>query len=122
MNPATQCIVLLACAVVCTSAILRCRCAATVKAVKPSLIADVEEYKPGPYCNKTEVVVKLKDNSTRCLDPKGKFTQAVLRTVRVQKERMAAEKNSTNVAALIPACLCKFRNCNATTNKIIPLV
>ncbi|XP_059211200.1 growth-regulated alpha protein-like [Centropristis striata] len=98
MNPAIQCIILLACAVICTSA-SKCRCAATVKGVKPSLIADVEEYKPRPYCNKREVIIKLKDNSMRCLDPKEKFTQAVLRTILVQRVKAQMNSSSLNAAA-----------------------
>uniref|UniRef100_A0A8C2ZIU7 Chemokine interleukin-8-like domain-containing protein n=1 Tax=Cyclopterus lumpus TaxID=8103 RepID=A0A8C2ZIU7_CYCLU len=83
MNTAIRCIVvLLACATIYVnfsiSAILNCRCVKTSTAVNASLIHRVEELEPRPYCNRKEVIVVLKDGSSRCLDPKGRFAKAVL--------------------------------------------
>ncbi|KAL6118455.1 uncharacterized protein ACO6RY_03253 [Pungitius sinensis] len=79
MNTATQCIILLACAAVCTSStpILNCRCVKTIRAVPASLIARLETLPPRPYCNKKELIVVLKDGSSKCLDPNGKFAKAI---------------------------------------------
>nr|XP_046235819.1 C-X-C motif chemokine 19 isoform X1 [Scatophagus argus] len=94
MNTAVHYIVFLACASICTSqAIIRCRCIKTMKTIKPSLIADVVEYGPRPYCNRHEVIVTLRDGSLRCLDPTQKFTKAVLQTIKKQREARAAKMN-----------------------------
>ncbi|XP_076581638.1 C-X-C motif chemokine 11-6-like [Chaetodon auriga] len=95
MKTAIQCIILLACAAICTAVIKNCQCLNTSRAVKPSLIADVREYRPRPYCNKHEVIVILKDKSSRCLNPNHRFTQAVLQTIQMQKAKQAAKMNTT---------------------------
>lgn len=95
MKTAIQCIVLLACAAVCAAVIKNCQCLNTSKAVKPSLIAGVKEYRPRPYCDKHEVIVILKDKSSRCLDPTHNFTKAVLQTMKMQKAKHAAKMNTT---------------------------
>nr|XP_033962484.1 growth-regulated alpha protein-like [Pseudochaenichthys georgianus] len=96
MNYAIQCIVLLACIVTCTSLhILNCRCIKTSSFVNKSLIANIKELPPRPYCNKREVIVLLKDKRSVCLDPEGAFTQAVLRTIQRQKVIRAFKMNKT---------------------------
>ncbi|KAK5893398.1 hypothetical protein CgunFtcFv8_006273 [Champsocephalus gunnari] len=87
-------IVLLACIVTCTSLyILNCRCIKTSSFVNKSLIANIKELPPRPYCNKREVIVLLKDKRSVCLDPEGAFTQAVLRTIQRQKVIRAFKMN-----------------------------
>ncbi|KAF7229979.1 C-X-C motif chemokine 5 [Nothobranchius furzeri] len=83
MNPSVQCLVILiTCVVICNSATLKtCQCVKTRTGVNLSLISEVREYEPHPYCSKHEVIVILKDKSSRCLDPESNFTKAILRTV-----------------------------------------
>ncbi|XP_033992848.1 C-X-C motif chemokine 9-like [Trematomus bernacchii] len=96
MNYAIQCIVFLACIITCTSLhILKCRCIKTSSSVNISLIADIKDLPPRPYCNKREVIVYLKDKRSVCLDPEGAFTQAVLRTIKRQKAIRAFKMNKT---------------------------
>ncbi|XP_056225536.1 interleukin-8-like [Seriola aureovittata] len=96
MNTAIQCIVLLACVVICSStSIKRCQCVNTKKQMDPKLIADVKVYKPRPYCSKTEVIVSLKDNNLMCLDPEDRFTKTILIVMKMQKARRAAKMNNT---------------------------
>ncbi|XP_031160365.1 growth-regulated alpha protein-like [Sander lucioperca] len=97
MNTSIQCIIILACCITYTSmAILRCRCVKTSKYVNPSLIADVKENQPCPYCNKKEVIAILKDKSSRCLDPSSAFTQKVLQIIQMQRAVHAAKRNITS--------------------------
>ncbi|XP_041840923.1 C-X-C motif chemokine 11-6-like [Melanotaenia boesemani] len=100
MKSAIQCIVLLACVAICTSAtILKCRCIKANKAVNPSLIVDVSVYQPSSYCNKQQVIVTLKDNSFRCLDPNSKFTKQVLQRKEMKNAaKMTSSSNTTTVA------------------------
>ncbi|XP_034413076.1 permeability factor 2-like [Cyclopterus lumpus] len=97
MNTAIRCIVvLLACATMCTSkSILNCRCVKTSTAVNASLIHRVEELEPRPYCNRKEVIVVLKDGSSRCLDPKGRFAKAVLLITHMKRVFHANKMNTT---------------------------
>ncbi|XP_017164005.1 growth-regulated alpha protein-like [Poecilia reticulata] len=96
MNSGIQCIVLLACIAVCSSAsIMRCQCIKTISAVRPHLIADVRVHQPGPYCSKQEVIVILKDETQRCLDPEGRQAQDIIRSLLKAKEMQTkAEKTS----------------------------
>uniref|UniRef100_A0A8C6PSI3 Chemokine interleukin-8-like domain-containing protein n=1 Tax=Nothobranchius furzeri TaxID=105023 RepID=A0A8C6PSI3_NOTFU len=84
MNPSVQCLVILiTCVVICNSAsksLKTCQCVKTRTGVNLSLISEVREYEPHPYCSKHEVIVILKDKSSRCLDPESNFTKAILRT------------------------------------------
>ncbi|KAF1380728.1 hypothetical protein PFLUV_G00166940 [Perca fluviatilis] len=97
MNTSIQCIIVLACCITYTSmAILQCQCIKSSRSVDPSLIADVKEYPPRPYCNKKEVIAVLKDKTLRCLDPSSRFTQAVLQTIKMQMVVRAAKKNITS--------------------------
>uniref|UniRef100_A0A096M0N1 C-X-C motif chemokine n=1 Tax=Poecilia formosa TaxID=48698 RepID=A0A096M0N1_POEFO len=82
MKSVIQCIVLLACIAICTSRNIRyCHCIKTIRAVRRSLIADVNVYEPSPACPHREVIVTMTDNSQRCLDPESKFTKNLLRGV-----------------------------------------
>ncbi|XP_051285181.1 C-X-C motif chemokine 9 [Dicentrarchus labrax] len=95
MKTVIQCLVLLACASLYTSQIIAdCQCVKTIKGVNFSLIADVKEYGIRPYCNKKEVVVILKDQSSRCLDPKQKSTKVLLRRMQARKAT-TAKMNTT---------------------------
>uniref|UniRef100_A0A3Q2D133 Chemokine interleukin-8-like domain-containing protein n=1 Tax=Cyprinodon variegatus TaxID=28743 RepID=A0A3Q2D133_CYPVA len=81
MNPSFQCILLLACITITILPMRRCRCPnpkQIPKAINLTLIADVIQYKPRPYCNRYEVIVTLKNKTKTCLDPKSKFTIALL--------------------------------------------
>ncbi|XP_038126214.1 C-X-C motif chemokine 9-like [Cyprinodon tularosa] len=106
MNPSFQCILLLACITItiCNSIpMTRCRCPnpkQIPKAINRTLIADVIQYKPRPYCNRYEVIVTLKNKTKTCLDPKSKFTIALLQA----KERMEAnrKKHSMKITAATP--------------------
>ncbi|XP_041840921.1 C-X-C motif chemokine 11-6-like isoform X2 [Melanotaenia boesemani] len=100
MNPASQCIVLLACVAICTSTpILKCQCIKEKKEVNSSLIVDVTVYQPSSYCNKQQVIVTLKDNSFRCLDPNSKFTKLVLQRKEMKNAaKMTSSSNTTTVA------------------------
>ncbi|XP_030018488.1 growth-regulated alpha protein-like [Sphaeramia orbicularis] len=97
MNAVIRAVILLACAAICTSRITdgHCRCVKTTGSVNPKLIRTVKSYDPRPYCNKKEVIVTLKDKTEQCLDPDGEFTQAVLATVKMQRELHVARKKST---------------------------
>ncbi|XP_030609923.1 growth-regulated alpha protein-like [Archocentrus centrarchus] len=76
---AIQCIVLLVCMAFCNSLVIpKCRCLKNSKRVNRSLITDVQVFRPRPYCNKTEVIVTLKDGAKRCLDPEANSTKAAL--------------------------------------------
>ncbi|XP_028285231.1 permeability factor 2-like [Parambassis ranga] len=99
MKALTQCIILLACVALSTSAaILNCRCLKTIQGLPYELITDVEVREPRPYCNKREVIVTLEDDTQRCLNPEGKFTRAVL-----QKQKKArADKTSTSSPTTAP--------------------
>uniref|UniRef100_A0A4W6D934 C-X-C motif chemokine n=1 Tax=Lates calcarifer TaxID=8187 RepID=A0A4W6D934_LATCA len=91
MNTAIRCIVLLGCmlnfvsfagrAPLFLTAVIRCRCLKTSSRVNLSLITGVTVINPSPYCDKTEVIVQLKGKRERCLDPKGKLTQALLQYI-----------------------------------------
>ncbi|XP_041842605.1 interleukin-8-like [Melanotaenia boesemani] len=100
MNPAIQCIFLLACVAICFSASIKfCSCIKTSKGVKPSLIVEVIEYKPRPYCNKQEVIVKLKNSSLWCLDPNSNFTKEILQRAEMNKAaKMPTSIQTTTVA------------------------
>uniref|UniRef100_A0A4W6D939 C-X-C motif chemokine n=1 Tax=Lates calcarifer TaxID=8187 RepID=A0A4W6D939_LATCA len=79
MNTAIRCIVLLACVVVCISQpIINCRCLTTTQRVNLSLITGITVINPSPYCDKKQVIVRLKGRGERCLDPRGKFAQALV--------------------------------------------
>ncbi|XP_038587390.1 permeability factor 2-like isoform X3 [Micropterus salmoides] len=105
MNTTIQCIILLACTAICTSAtIKRCHCVKTISKVNRSLITDVKEIDPLPYCNKKEVIVTLKDNSQRCLDPNGRFTKGYLqwkRAARVEKIKTTSPETATVSATAV---------------------
>ncbi|KAK5620549.1 hypothetical protein CRENBAI_022278 [Crenichthys baileyi] len=95
MNPAIQCIVLLACISICSSAaIKKCQCVRTSQAIHPSLIIDVTETPPRPYCSRSEVIVILKDKRKVCLDPKSQFTRILL-TSRTIKASQNHSKTTT---------------------------
>ncbi|RVE60427.1 hypothetical protein OJAV_G00180540 [Oryzias javanicus] len=102
----TQIFVLLACGVICHSAILKCRCLSTSKTINRSLIHKVEEIPPRPYCAKMEILVTLKNNKQACLDPTSKVGQAVLVSLKKKSERPAevrttrATTTSTTVTAV----------------------
>ncbi|XP_047242619.1 growth-regulated alpha protein-like [Girardinichthys multiradiatus] len=86
MNPAIQCIVLLACISICSSAAIKnCQCVRTSLAIRRYLIIDVKEEPPRPYCSRSEVIVTLKDKRKVCLDPKSQFTKILLQTSRMIK-------------------------------------
>ncbi|CAJ1085982.1 C-X-C motif chemokine 10-like isoform X1 [Xyrichtys novacula] len=81
MNTASVCVVFLACASICFSKpILDCRCVSSNKNVKFDLIDAVQVLPSRPYCNREEVIAKLKDGTSMCLDPKERFTKAVVKT------------------------------------------
>ncbi|XP_042368455.1 C-X-C motif chemokine 3 isoform X2 [Plectropomus leopardus] len=92
MNTAYQCIILLTCIANCTSQIVDCRCLKTSRSVKLAQVADFREYNPRPYCNKKEVIIMLKDGTSSCLDPNTNYTQALLRTIKMQKKKLLAER------------------------------
>ncbi|XP_035531274.1 C-X-C motif chemokine 9 [Morone saxatilis] len=96
MKTVIQCIIFLACAALYTSQINPyCQCVKTIKGVNFSLIADVKEYGIRPYCNRREVIVILNDEKSRCLDPKQRFTKALLLRMRTKKAN-AAKMNTTS--------------------------
>ncbi|XP_074518308.1 C-X-C motif chemokine 2-like [Halichoeres trimaculatus] len=97
-------IVFLACVSVGLSApaILDCRCLTLNKNVRFEYIDNVLELEPRPYCSRKEVIVKLKDGTSRCLDPKEKFTKAVLLTKRLQDVRNAMKKNASLRSTIAP--------------------
>ncbi|GAA6215983.1 growth-regulated alpha protein-like [Lates japonicus] len=105
MNTAIQCIVLLACVVVCISQpIINCRCLKTTQSVNPSLIADVEVINPSPYCDKKQVIVRLKDTRERCLDPNGKLARALVEYKQKQTQKMnTTVPKTTPVATSVSA-------------------
>ncbi|XP_072232836.1 interleukin-8-like [Leuresthes tenuis] len=104
MNPAIQCIILLVSVAICTSMTIKnCQCVNTSKGVQPSLIADVKEYPLRPYCNKLEVIAKLKDNTFQCLDPNSRFTKMLLQIIRNRKEALAKTKPVASSADTTPA-------------------
>ncbi|KAI9543215.1 hypothetical protein NQZ68_011526 [Dissostichus eleginoides] len=104
MNYTIQCIVLLACIITCTSfPILKCRCINTRSSVNISLIANIKDLPPRPYCNKREVIAHLKDKTSTCLDPEGAFTRAVLQTIQKQKAIRAFKMNKTAQKTPSPA-------------------
>uniref|UniRef100_A0A3P9N607 Chemokine interleukin-8-like domain-containing protein n=1 Tax=Poecilia reticulata TaxID=8081 RepID=A0A3P9N607_POERE len=70
----------------CVCRIMRCQCIKTISAVRPHLIADVRVHQPGPYCSKQEVIVILKDETQRCLDPEGRQAQDIIRSLLKAKE------------------------------------
>ncbi|XP_071315316.1 interleukin-8b.3 [Trachinotus anak] len=85
MNTAIQCIILLACMAMCSSTpMIRCQCPKTSKIVDPSLIISAKVINPRPYCSTKEVIVTMKDQTLRCLDPKEKFTKKILEVMRKQ--------------------------------------
>ncbi|MED6266427.1 hypothetical protein CHARACLAT_002065 [Characodon lateralis] len=97
MNSAIQCIVLLACIAICTSASIRnCQCVKTTQAVNPALIADVRVHEPRPYCSKHEVIIILKDKSQVCLNPESDFTKVVLNIMKRLKT-IADKKKTVNL-------------------------
>uniref|UniRef100_A0A3Q1IHI4 C-X-C motif chemokine n=1 Tax=Anabas testudineus TaxID=64144 RepID=A0A3Q1IHI4_ANATE len=85
MKTALTRIVLLACMVICFSAlsasksIFQCRCVKISKMVNPSQIVDIKVNEPSSYCSRKEVIVQLKDNISACLDPKAPFTIRLLK-------------------------------------------
>ncbi|XP_044040520.1 permeability factor 2-like [Siniperca chuatsi] len=111
MNITIQCIILLACTAISTSLVIpNCRCVKTIPGVNASLIADVKVYDPRPYCNKKEVIVTLKNNSLRCIDPNGKFAQTVLQIIQMQRavraaKMMTSKKTSTASTTVSPASI-----------------
>ncbi|XP_039997107.1 growth-regulated alpha protein-like [Xiphias gladius] len=111
MNTAIKCIFLLACIAICRSASYnRCHCIKTSKYVNKSLIANVKVHYPRPYCNKQEVIVILKDQSSRCLESTEKFTQNLLQLIQMQRAQKALKMNTTvqrttTVSATPPASI-----------------
>ncbi|CAK6978814.1 permeability factor 2-like [Scomber scombrus] len=104
MNTKVQCIILLICITICTSAVIRtnCRCVRTIRGVDPLRINGLKIYDPRPYCNKQEIIVMLKDGPPQCLDPTGKFAQALVETTqRKMKQRAVKMNTSTTKAAVI---------------------
>ncbi|XP_040886700.1 growth-regulated alpha protein-like [Toxotes jaculatrix] len=96
MNIAIHFIVLLACTVLCSSTVIKsCQCLKTSRSVDVSTISDVKVYNVRPYCSKKEVIVTLKDQRSRCLDPQSKFTQAVVKTMQILRAQQALKMNTT---------------------------
>eukprot|EP00064_Thunnus_orientalis_P011425 superscaffoldBa00001651_g11456 len=99
MNTIIQCIVLLACASICTSRVIMtsCQCVKTNKTVDLSRIADIKVYNPRPHCSKQEIIAVLRQGAgftSRCLDPNEELVQAIVKTVKLQKMQQAAKMNS----------------------------
>nr|XP_040035608.1 growth-regulated alpha protein-like [Gasterosteus aculeatus aculeatus] len=94
MNTATRCIILLACAAICTSnsPILNCRCVKNSDAVSRHLIARIKQLPPRWYCNREELIAVLKDGREKCLAPNGRFAQAIKR---YRTQRAMTRKTST---------------------------
>ncbi|XP_018560713.1 growth-regulated alpha protein [Lates calcarifer] len=106
MNTAIRCIVLLGCMVVCTSQpVIRCRCLKTSSRVNLSLITGVTVINPSPYCDKTEVIVQLKGKRERCLDPKGKLTQALLQYIHRAKARVNKMNTTVPTPTTVPTTI-----------------
>ncbi|KAM8900246.1 growth-regulated protein homolog gamma-like [Spinachia spinachia] len=97
MDTATRCIVLLACVAVCASStpILNCRCVKYSQAVKAVLIAHVSQLAPRSYCNRTELIVTLKDGTSRCVNPDGDFGKKLLEFYRAQRARHRNKTSTT---------------------------
>lgn len=113
MNSAIKCMFLLACINLCAShTIFGCRCVRTTTFVKVALIADITAYPVRPYCNRPEVIVKMKDGGLRCLDPGHKFTQAALQA----KQRLIARKMRTSRSATTTGQSHISNSHNTTTN------
>nr|XP_020475391.1 growth-regulated alpha protein-like [Monopterus albus] len=95
MNIATQCIILLVCTAIGSSAtIKRCQCLSPKKFIDPCLIDSVKVSDPRPYCRNKEVIVTLRNQRTRCLDPKENFTKNVLQSL-IQLQRTRCSKKVT---------------------------
>ncbi|XP_030287687.1 interleukin-8-like [Sparus aurata] len=95
MNTAIQCIILLACTIICISAgPARCMCVNTISAMDPKRIVGVTQYGLRPWCNKEEVIVTLTNGAQRCLDPAQQFTIVLVRAFKNLAKR-AAKTNTT---------------------------
>ncbi|XP_055012124.1 C-X-C motif chemokine 9-like isoform X1 [Boleophthalmus pectinirostris] len=92
------------CAAMCASKPLepRCRCAETDKSVKLNLILSYRKTAPTIFCNKTEVIVTLKDKRKVCIDPNGKFFH-FLEELRKKLSQTRAKKNSAITTTEPPA-------------------
>ncbi|XP_034532595.1 C-X-C motif chemokine 11-1-like isoform X2 [Notolabrus celidotus] len=79
-----------------------CRCLAMNKNVRFAQIHDVEVLAIRPYCNHEEVIVTLKDGTRRCLNPKEKFTQALVKTKKLQVVLSLMRKSATSASTMAP--------------------
>ncbi|XP_026208431.1 growth-regulated alpha protein-like [Anabas testudineus] len=118
MKTALTRIVLLACMVICFSAlsasksIFQCRCVKISKMVNPSQIVDIKVNEPSSYCSRKEVIVQLKDNISACLDPKAPFT---IRLLKVWNEKMKNTiRSKTTTTTLTITSTTKSRTTSAT--------
>ncbi|XP_028998971.1 growth-regulated alpha protein-like [Betta splendens] len=70
MKAVIQCLFLLMCMSLCMSApILRCRCLNTQNRVQETEIVKIQVIEPTSYCNKTQIIIKLKNGKSVCLNP-----------------------------------------------------
>uniref|UniRef100_UPI0037E95D69 interleukin-8-like n=1 Tax=Semicossyphus pulcher TaxID=241346 RepID=UPI0037E95D69 len=102
MKTAIFCIIFFTCGSVFSApALLTCRCIATNKNVRIARIADVDVRNPRPYCNMVEVIVKLIDGTSLCLDPREKFTQAIIKIKKMQLLKNSAGLRTTTAPAAV---------------------
>ncbi|TMS02186.1 growth-regulated alpha protein [Larimichthys crocea] len=109
MTSAVQCIIILACTAILTSAagsIKTCRCLNPGTGVRVPFanIVSAAEYLPRPYCNKKEVIITLTNGPSKCLDPAERFTNAVLRRL---KARDAVKNTLASKATTVPETMSK---------------
>ncbi|XP_013358248.1 PREDICTED: interleukin-8 [Chinchilla lanigera] len=58
---------------------LRCQCVKIHSTpFHPKFIKELKVIESGPRCDKSEIIVKLRDNRQLCLDPKKKWVQEVV--------------------------------------------
>ncbi|KAG7241533.1 hypothetical protein INR49_025438, partial [Caranx melampygus] len=70
----------------------RCQCVSTIPSINPRLISGVKVYVSRPYCKNMEVIVRLNDSSSTCLDTKTQFTKDLLKAVEMKKAAQAAQQ------------------------------
>ncbi|XP_060043842.1 C-X-C motif chemokine 15-like [Erinaceus europaeus] len=61
---------------------LRCQCIHTHSDfISPKLIKNIQVVPEGPYCNRKEVIVRLKDETLICLDPDAEWVMNIIKKI-----------------------------------------
>ncbi|XP_029931422.1 uncharacterized protein LOC115376095 isoform X1 [Myripristis murdjan] len=111
MNSSVPTVLLLLCITACILqkkgdvAAQRCRCIALSRSLTRATVARIVSVKtspPNPFCDKTEIIVILKDGISRCLDPSTDFTKRLLQKIsEKQKSSSSVQMTTTSPSSTL---------------------